>query len=292
MRNNKFPNPQTKLCFSIGFPTDKQKTLFMHNAGFEKLNLNFLYLVQEFSPERLKEGIRSLSNLNVAGVSVSMPHKQEIIKYLDVLQDDVKKIGACNTVHIEEDKLVGYNSDYRGAIICLQRKLDTLKGKLAVIIGAGGTARALTYGLLEQGANVRIVNRTIEKAEALAKEFNVDFRDLDAENAFNGYDIIINATSVGSKVEESCNCRLCRFLGFAQSSADDMIFSEDKIALDVVFQRNTTEFIEAAKKQGHNVIYGHEMLVEQGAFQFELFTGAKAPVDIMYAELKKTLEDW
>lgn len=293
MRHYKFPNPETKLCFSIGHPVDKQKTLYMHNAGFEDLGLNYLYLAQDVAVDNLKEGIGALKNLNIGGISVTAPHKVEVVKYLDDLNEAVKQIGACNTILPTGGKLVGYNSDYIGAITCLRKKTN-LNGKQVLVLGAGGVSRAIVYGLIAQGALVRVVNRDVEKARVLAEKFGAEYGDINDAGVYQNYDVIVNATSVGSRKKEECTCNLCSYLGLNENDGGtkNEIFLEDKIALDVVFQRNTTEYTKAAERMGHNVVYGHEMLVEQGAFQFKLFTGIEAPKEVMYRELKRNLEDW
>lgn len=296
MRNYRFPNPETKLCVTIGHPVDKQKSLFMHNAGYETVGLNYLYMVRDILPERLKEGLTALRELGVSGISVTMPHKVTVLGLLDEQTAPVKAIGACNTIHPVNGKLVGYNSDWVGAISCLEKKIN-LKEKKVIVLGAGGAARAIVYGLVQEGAKVIVLNRDIHKAEKLRELFQVESGDINDTKWYVEYDVIINATSVGTRQVEDCDCYLCRFLGISMSKSkfegsSATLFLENKIALDVVFQRNTTEFTRAAITRGHNVIYGHEMLVAQGAFQFKLFTGVVAPVDAMYSELKKCLEDW
>jgi shikimate 5-dehydrogenase len=146
----------------------------------------------------------------------------------------------------------------------------------------------------------------LDRAEKLAKEFGCKFGSINDGKYYKYYDVLINATQVGSRGREECNCNLCRFLGLnsiTQDIAGDESggdggeftsifteFSEDKLALDVVFQKNETEFTIAANKHNFNVIHGHEMLVEQGAFQFKLFTGIEAPKDVMYSKLKQFLD--
>lgn len=293
MRHYKFPNPETKLCFSIGHPVIQQKTLFMHNAGFEHLGLNYLYLTQDIDTDNLKKGLSSLRQLNIAGISVTAPHKVTVLKYLDRLDETAEKIGACNTILPKDNVLTGFNSDYIGAIECLKKKID-IKGKTALVLGAGGVSRAIVCGLVAEEANVVVANRNVARAKILANEFGVEYGDINDPEVYKKYDLIINATSVGSKKSEDCTCNLCNYLGLNAriGSKASEIFLENKIALDVVFQRNTTEYTKAAEKMGHNVVYGHEMLVAQGAFQFKLFTGQDAPRDVMYSELKNNLEDW
>ena len=292
MRNFPFPNPETKICASIGFPNKKTKSPFMHNAGFESLNLNFLYLGLEV--QSIEDTLIAMKSLGFRGFSVSMPFKQEIIPLLDEVDASVEAIGACNTVVNEDGNLIGYNSDWTGGLNSLTARMD-LEGKKVLVLGAGGVSRAFVYGLIENKAKVTVLNRTVSKAKKLAKEFKIDYGDINDASKYRDYDVLINATSVGTKSTEDCDCRLCQFLGLSKNSRADMnkniFFDEEKLALDVVFQRNETEFTKAAEEKKFNVIYGHEMLVEQGAYQFKLFTDHEAPKDVMYGELKKYLED-
>ncbi len=293
MRNYPYPNPQTKICMSVSSPNNKNKSMYIHNAGFDSLALNFLFLAADTT--NLKTMVANMRSLGYCGFSIGAPNKQNIIPLLDEVDEDVAKIGACNTVHNVEGKLKGYNSDWLGALNCLTSRGD-LKGKSAVIMGAGGTSRAIVYGLKKFGAEVTILNRDLKKAESLAQEFNCKSGSINEATKFKDYDILINATPVGSRGKEECNCSLCSFLGLSNGS--DKIyditifsdFSETKLALDVVFQRNETEFTLAAQKHKFNVIHGHEMLVEQAAFQFKLFTGQEAPKDVMYSVLKQYLD--
>lgn len=289
MRNYPFPNPETKICLTIGHPVDKQKSLYMHNAGYEALGLNYLYLVRDIPPQQLAQGVNAMIQFGVSGMSVTMPHKVNIIATLDEMTPAVEKIGACNTVHVQEGKTIGYNSDVIGALTCLKKKTE-LKAKRAIVLGAGGAARSVVYGLLEEGCEVVVLNRTQKKAQLLGNDFGIRAYGFEAWNDYRQYDIVVNATSVGSRREEDCTCRLCKLLYRGEEA--NILFDENKVALDVVFQRNQTEFTKLLQGKGYNIVYGHEMLVAQGAFQFELFTGHQAPVEVMYTELKKNLESW
>ena len=271
--------------------------MFIHNAGFEALDLDFQYLAVDTT--NLKAAIAAMRAFNFAGYSIGAPNKQAIIPLLDECDDDVIKIGACNTVHNNNGKLKGYNSDWIGALNCINSRI-ALAGKKAVVLGAGGTSRAIIYGLKRNGAKVTILNRNLEKAQALANNFDCAAGSINDATKFMDYDIIINATPVGSRGLEECDCSLCRFLGLGlkfTATGNNFIlapifqsFSESKLALDVVFQRNNTEFTLAAQKHNCNVIHGHEMLVEQAAFQFKLFTGSDSPKDTMYTVLKQFLD--
>jgi len=291
MRNYPYPNPETTICASLSSPSSGNKAIYMHNAGYEFLGLNNMFL--SLDTKDMGMACRFLKTINWKGYSIGMPNKQAIIKYLDETDSSVKKIGACNTVFNDNGKLIGYNSDYIGAINCLKQRLD-IHGKKVLVLGAGGTTRAIIFGLKQYDCNITILNRNTKKADVLASEFGVRSGSINDESKYKNHDIIINATPVGSRGREDCDCLLCKFLGlsstFTTKSFSFDIFKENKIALDVVFQRNETEFTQKAKFHKYNVIHGYEMLVEQGAFQFKLFTGVDAPKDIMYTALQKYLD--
>ncbi len=294
MRTYQFPNPNTKICASIGFPNKMTKSPFMHNAGFAYLNLNYIYHGWEI--ENIKDAIHAMRSFNFLGYSISMPFKEAVIKYLDHTDEAVQAIKACNTVFNDNGVLIGFNSDWIGALTTLKQRID-LHNKHVLILGAGGTARAITYGLKINNANITILNRNVERAKKIAEEFDTQYGDINDSGKFKDYDVLINATSVGTKSKEDCDCRLCHFLQLStyppkyESEDSNELFLENRIALDVVFQRNNTEFTQKAQEKNFNIIHGHEMLVEQGAFQFELFTGQKAPKDVMYSQLKKGLDN-
>lgn len=264
----------TKIVCSIA---SKQGALgpAMHNSAYKYLELNFVYLA--LTVNDLKNAINGIKALHFQGSAVSMPHKQKIMKYLDKVDGVAKKIGAVNTVLNNDGKLIGYNSDWIGAVSALKEKTN-LKNKKVVLIGAGGVARAIAYGLKLNKAKIYIFNRNKNKAKLLAKEFNLSFGGniQDIKN-IKDYDILINATSVG-------------FIDPKQSIVNSEIIKPNKIIMDVVFNQKNTELLKIAKIKKCKVIPGYRMLIYQALFQFKLFTGKEASFNVMEKELLKLLK--
>ena len=237
----------------------------MHNAGYEALGANFVYVPIE--TDNIKDAIAGIRGFKLRGNTVSMPHKQAVMKYLDKVDEVAQTIGAVNTVSNDNGILTGYNSDWVGAMEAL-KEATTLEGKKALVIGAGGAARAVVYGLTQNKANVAVYGRTADKAKALAESFGVEFGgDLEALKAVTNYDIVINATSVGFGTDESV--------------VDESFFKPNAIAMDVVFMPAETTFLKFAKAQGATPVAGYRMLIHQALFQMELFTGQKSPFEVM-----------
>lgn len=263
-----------KICLSIGYPIKNSRSPSIHNEGYKKLGIDdqFIYLSVEVKPKNLKMAIDGIRGLGIRGVSVTMPHKQTVMVYLDKIEKEAKNIGAVNTIVNDDGELTGFNTDYIGAMTALEKKA-TLIAKTVAVIGAGGAARAIVYGLVKKGAKVKIFNRSPDRAKKLAQEFSCEYASLDSLEEISKMDIVINATSVGMNED--------------MSPIDKNFITENQIVFDVVYSPKETRFLRDAKENGAKVIYGYEMLLYQGVAQFELYTGLKAPVETM----RKTLED-
>lgn len=264
-----------KICLIIGYPNKHSKSPLLHNIGYKALGIEdqFIYVDVEVKPNNLKMAVDGLRALDIRGCSVTMPYKQEVMKYLDKLDNHAKVVGAVNTIVNENGKLIGYNTDWIGAINALKQKTN-LKGKKVAMIGAGGAARAIVYGLTKEGAKVKIFNRTIEKASQLSKEFKNEFAKFESIKDISKMDIIINATSVGMFDDKN-------------SPIDKELIRSSQIVFDAVYFPHETKLIKDAREKRATVIFGYEMLLYQGVEQFKLFTGRKAPIEIM----RKTLEE-
>lgn len=265
-----------KVCLIMGYPIKNSKSPAMHTAGFKALGIEneFIFLPSEVAPEKLEEAINSARKLNVKGISITMPHKETIIKYIDVLDDDAEEIGAVNTVVNEEGELVGYNTDWIGAIKALEKRTD-LDGKKVAVIGAGGAARAIIFGLVKKGAKVKIFNRSIEKARDLAREFESEFSSLEDINEVKDFDVIINASSIGMNQDVS--------------PVNKDLINDDQVIFDIVYTPKETKFIKEAKEKGATTIPGYEMLLYQGLEQFRMYTDYEPPVREMEEALLKSL---
>ncbi|MBI2085742.1 shikimate dehydrogenase [Candidatus Daviesbacteria bacterium] len=261
------------ICMSIGYPIKTSRSPSIHNAGYKKLGIDdeFIYLRAEVKPEDLKQAMDGARAFGIQGISVTMPHKQTVMQYLNKIDKDAKVIGAVNTIINKKGKLIGYNTDWIGALKALEHKIEP-KGKKVAVIGAGGAARAIVYGLKKKGSIVTIFNRSLNHAKKLAKEFNCKYLGLDCLEQAQNSDVIINATSIGMNEDKS--------------PIHKKFLNKNQIIFDIVYSPKETRLIKDAKKKGAKIVYGYEMLLYQGMAQFKLYTGLQAPEDVM----RKTLE--
>lgn len=263
-----------KVCLIMGYPVKNSKSPAMHSAAYKSLGIEdqFIFLPSEVKPEKLEEAVNSARKLKIRGFSVTMPHKETIIKYIDTLDDAAEEIGAVNTVLNDEDELIGFNTDWLGFLQAIKKKTE-LTGKKTAVIGAGGAARAIVYALVNNGADVKIFNRSINKAEDLAKEFGTKFGGLEDLSEVENYDIIVNASSIGMNEEIS--------------PVNKNLLNKNQIVFDIVYTPKETQLLKDARDQGAEIIYGYEMLLYQGAEQFKMFTGFEAPLKDMEQALLK-----
>jgi shikimate dehydrogenase len=267
----------TKLIVSFA-ASQNSAGAAMHNAGYQALGVNFVYV--PITTDDIQNAIAGVRGFGLRGNTVSMPHKQAVMQYLDEIDLTAKEIGAVNTVSNENGKLTGYNSDWIGAMEAL-KDVTELEDKKVIVIGAGGAARAIVYGLIKNNAHdVTIYNRTADKANELAKRLDCWFGgDLEALRKVDKYDIVINATSVGSAKS-----------GTNDSLVDESFFKPGTVAMDVVTVPAETTFLKYAKAKGVKTVPGYRMLRHQALFQFELFVGTKPPFEVMEKALLEALD--
>ncbi len=256
---------ETKIYGVLGHPVGHSLSPTMHNAAFKQLGINAVYLA--FDVEDIAAAITSLRVLAVKGASVTIPHKQEVMKHLDVIDPIADKIGAVNTIVARNGKLWGHNTDCNGAIEALLAQTP-LDGRRAVVLGAGGAARAIAVGLQSHGCRVTIVNRTIERGWRLAEDLNAKFIPLADFNS-SDCDILINTTSVGMSPNTGTMPIPAR------------LFAKSMVVMDVIYNPLETKFLQTAAAKGCRTIDGVAMFVNQGALQFELWTEIDAPRDLM-----------
>jgi shikimate dehydrogenase len=268
---------KTKICMVIGDPIAHSLSPQIHNAGYQALALEdqFVYVAAQVKVEHIEDFIKGIRAMNIRGVSCTMPHKLAVMKYLDILDETAKTIGAVNTIVNEKGVLTGYNTDWLGVVTPLET-LTPLKNKEVAVLGAGGAARAIIYGLRKKEAKVTIFNRTQEKAEKLAEEFNTEIALLSNREKLQAADIIINATSVGMTPYEK------------ESPIDTTTLQPKQIVLDAIYHPRETLLLQKAKSQGALPIPGIEMLLYQAIAQFELYTKHTAPEDAMRKVLYET----
>lgn len=267
-------NSQTKLFCLIGKPAAHSLSPLIHNTGFEEFGVNAVYLV--FEPSNLQKTIEGLKEIGVSGFNVTMPFKEKILKELDKIDENAKKIGAVNTVVNEKGKLVGYNTDGLGAMNAILKKTN-LTGKRILVLGAGGAATAIVQSI--KGGIVDVAARNKKKAFQLASVRKGKGLEINQISSLHQYDILINATPVGMKPQHK------------KSPIQKNLLHKDLVVFDLVYNPLKTKLLQDAKKKGCITISGVEMLLEQGFIGFKLFTGKDAPeAKIRKAFLKKMEE--
>lgn len=268
----------------LAYPAKHSLSPAMHNAAFKALNLDAKYGLFELKAQYLGEFFKEVKRMPIHGISVSLPYKEKVIEFLDEISDDSARIGAVNTVVNRGGKLYGENTDHTGAIAALREQAKTLKGAKVVLIGAGGAARAVAYGLLKEGAHVMILNRTKNKAVQIAMEFAEMFESEiyadDLEHLEPG-DILINTSSIWHtpNLEDMMLPAFC----------NPIYVNKFNLVMDIAYRPFITPLIEAADISHVPYITGDRMLIHQAALQFELWTGQKAPIGVMENVLKKAL---
>ena len=270
-----------RCCYLIGNPVGHSMSAVMHNAAFRELGLNFRYDLMSVSPEELNKFINwELRKLNVIGANVTIPYKVSVVNLVDEVDVTTRRIGAINTIVNEKGWLKGYNTDGIGAIRALEESYGSLHGVKAVIIGAGGAARAIACHLSSIADDIKILNRTLSKARKLADSISelsgctahisaMPFHRDCLVRALEGADILINATSIGMRPN------------IDMSPVEGNLLRPDLFVFDIVCNPLRTRLLKEAKRAGARTLSGVSMLVYQGALSFKLWTGVDAPEDLM-----------
>ncbi len=263
----------TQVYGVAGDPIAHSLSPVMMNAAFRRETVNAVYLA--LHAKSLKDLLACVQEIPIRGLSVTMPYKQEILKVLENSDPLTKLIGACNTVvRGTGGQLYGFNTDVAGIVVPLEQRLN-LSGARVLIVGAGGAARAAAFGLKAKGAEVFLTNRTPEKAQALARQSKTKYLKR-ADVAKQQFDVIINATPVGMN-------------GNKQTPLNENELNT-KYIFDLVYNPAETALVKLARGKELQVIPGLEMFVQQGARQFEIWTGKPAPIAEMGYVVTKALE--
>jgi len=270
---------ETQLYGIIGNPVRHSLSPIIHNGAFRRMGLNAVYLA--FEVKDLKEAINGIRGLGIRGVSVTLPFKNQIIPFLDEVEAVAKKIKAVNTIVNVGGRLVGYNTDWCGALEALEEKID-LEGKRVVLLGAGGAARAVGFALKTRDCEIILSNRTMDKGAVLAKELMCIHQPISSIEGLKA-DVIINATSVGMHPYDE------------ESPLPKKVLKKGMILMDIVYRPLQTKLLREAEAIGCLTINGLEMLSRQGAAQLEIWTGkrpemAKIKEDLCQTLVKKTAD--
>lgn len=281
---------ETKLTGIIGHPLTYTLSPAMHNAVFEHLGMNFVYVPLVVSPENLFQALEGVKGLGFVGLNVTMPYKESVLPYVDDIASYARMVGAVNTIHIRDGSLVGYNTDGRGFISSLEQDAAfDPSGKKVVILGAGGGARSVAVSLcLAKAAQITIINRTSERAHALVETITANFAHCATDvlapdgngvkKAVAGANLVVNTLPVGLDAA----VEVPQAISFVTSK---------QLVYDIVYKPEETPTLKAAKAKGAKCQNGLGMLVHQGASAFEIWTGRTPPLDVMLAAAHEALSD-
>ena len=273
----------TQVVGVFGSPVAHTASPAMHNAAFGALEMNWIYLAFTVEPRNLRAALLGARAMGLRGVNLTVPHKLLAVEIVDEIDPEARKLGAVNTVSIENGRLVGFNSDGYGFVKAVKEDFNmSLKGKRVLMLGAGGAGRAIAIKCaLEGAAKVIVANRTPARSEPIAREIaaaktEVKTLPLSAKEigrVMGEVDLLVNATSVGLREGES--------LGLNAG-----MFSPKLAVYDTIYQPAQTELMTLASDAGAKVSNGLSMLLHQGAKAFELWTKHKAPLPVMRRALR------
>lgn len=295
---------KTRILGVIGDPIEHTFSPAMHNAGLKELNLNYIYLPFHVKEDRLRECIEGAKALGIQGLNVTIPHKANVIKHLDEIDEVASMIGAVNTIQFNynqdndssnQDNEIdvttkGFNTDGYGCVRAIEEK-TSIKDKKVTITGAGGAARAVAFQIANSGINeLSILNRNLGKAESLASDLKNNLKSIGIDININSYDlddlkgelsdsdIFIDTTPIGMypNVDD-------------KPIAHADMLHEDLVVNDIVYTPMETSLLKEAKLANAGVVPGYKMLLYQGIRAFEIWLGHEAPADLMEKALLDVL---
>jgi shikimate dehydrogenase len=278
-----------QLVGLIGWPVEHSVSPAMHNAAFDALGLHWHYTLLPTPPGKVKATLTKLKEQGYRGANVTVPHKQVVMPHLDEITGAARDIGAVNTIVVQEGQLIGHNTDGDGFLAALWEAGFEPAEKRALVLGAGGAARAVVYALAQAGCTVAIHNRTVQRAAQLAHHMQrigvrapvtwvpttATLTDLDLAR----FDLLVNATPVGMWPHTD-----------ASPWPETIPLPSHWTVFDLVYNPAETRLLAQAHAAGATAVCGLGMLVHQGALAFELWTGQSPPVAVMWAACQQALE--
>mgnify|MGYP000949537308 FL=1 len=277
---------KTRLLAVIGAPIGHSLSPIIQNAALHAAGLDYVYTALPVRADALASAVRGLRDAGIAGFNVTIPFKTEIIPLLDALSEDARRIQAVNTVVIEDGRMVGHNTDVMGFLAGFAERGIALTGKNAVLIGAGGAARAALWGLLRSGVRSVVIGvRNAAKGTALAADFAADgdvravsFDDTAWIAACSDADIVVQTTPLGMTPHTE-----------EMPPVDAAMIKPSAVVYDLIYTPAETRFLREARARGCETINGETMLVAQGAEAFHLWTGKRPDVELMKRVLREEL---
>jgi len=277
---------KTRVVGLLGWPVEHSMSPVIHNAAFKAAGLDYVYVGLPVRPEDIDQALAGVKALGFSGVNVTVPHKVKVLPYLDALDRSAELVGAVNTVVVAEGRAIGYNSDMAGFVNSLLAEGVAIEGKRAILLGAGGAARAVVCGLLDNGIRqVTVGSRDKAKAADFAASFDrneavtgCNWGEGSFVEALGMGDIVINCTPLGMYPRED-----------EQPPLDWAAVNPRAVFCDLIYNPAASGFLTRARAAGHKTIGGAGMLVEQAAIAFTLWTGVPAPREMMYQTLAEAL---
>jgi shikimate dehydrogenase len=269
---------KTRVCGVIGDPIEHTLSPIMHNAAFEALNLDYVFLAFKVKPPEVANAVAGMRALNIRGLNVTMPHKSTVMNFLDRIDLSAQIIKSVNTILNKESTLFGFNTDGAGALKALRENGVEPKGKKVLLLGAGGAARAIAYTMAKEADELAVLNRTVKPAKELARLLEKtankkiaagSLAPAEIQHNIQDADILINATSVGMKPK------------LDESPVPPKFLRRNLAVMDIVYNPLETKLAKDAQAAGAKVVSGVEMLIFQGAASFEIWTGKSAPFEVM-----------
>ena len=279
----------TKYLAIIGYPLRHSVSPSFQQAAIDHCGLDVRYDIWETGPVHLRERVDGMRRPEILGANVTVPYKEVVLPLVDELDGLARRIGAVNTIVNRGGRLMGYNTDAGGFLRALRDEAGfEPQGKRAVILGAGGVARAAGFALADSGiGSIAIINRTFERAERLARDLKSPGLEVTAlpfvserlEEALAHCDLLVNCTSIGMRYSPT----------EGQSPLEAELIPEEALVYDLVYNPVETPLLKDAKAAGARTLGGLAMLVYQGAASFELWTGGEAPLDIMFEAAREAI---
>ena len=281
----------TKVVGVFGHPVEHSRSPAMHNAAFAALQLPYIYVPFPVRPEAIGTAIRSLPALGIVGVNLTIPHKESVLPYLDEITQEAQDVGAVNTVHCKEGRLLGDNTDGHGFYEPLRQMGVEVAGKRVVVLGAGGAARSVVFRLAREGAHITLTNRTLDRAARLAQDvanasleappITIVASDnlLGLTHALLEAELLVQTTRIGMVPETE-----------ELPAVPLEAFHPSLLVYDLVYNPVETRLLREARLRNCRTLTGVKMLVFQGAAAFQRWTGLWPPTDIMEKAVLEGLE--
>lgn len=274
----------TKVLGVFGHPISHSLSPAIHNAAIQALGIDYVYVPFHVLPDALEKAVDGIRALGIMGVNVTIPHKEHIIEFLDEVSEQSMRIRSVNTVVNRDGYLIGDTTDGRGFLRSAQAEWGKLDGSSVLMIGAGGSAKAVCFALAEIGCKIVIANRTLERAEQLSESLNavfgrqvaraVSMQEQVLADEVKKADLLINSTSVGMSPD----------IDGIPIPSD--LLSSKLLVYDLVYNPSVTRLVSEARSRGAKALNGLGMLIHQGAISFEMWTGLEAPIGAMEQSIK------